>query len=203
MDNYILDGILEITKSEVLQKNTLLSSKLLSFYNTALVKEQFFVLTRVAQSIPSLGISDITPFSSILEWVHKKDLEEDQTNCSSHEQSTRDKDLKERMAEEAYFDTVDDDEDDNMNVVEDIHKEEEKEVEKKEEPAEKEEPVEKEETADSVDDFFGSRKPIKTNTPIKMSIKLNLSIPVDEADSKRLKIQQQDCFVCSKKHNHD
>lgn len=196
MDNYILDDILEITKSEVLQKNTLLSSKLLSFYNTALVKEQFFVLTRVAQSIPSLGISDVTPFSSILEWVHKKELEEDQTNCSSHEQSTRDKELKERMAEEAYFDTVDDEEEDNMNVVEDIHKEE------KEEPAEKEEPVEKEETVDSIDDFFGSRKPIKTNTPIKMSIKLNLSIPVDESDSKRLKIQQQDCFVCSNKHNH-
>lgn len=194
MDNHILDVILEMTNSEVLKKNTLLSAKLLSFYNTALVKEQFFILTRVAQSIPSLGISDITPFSSILEWVHKKELEEDQVKCSSQEQSTRDKELKERMAEEAYFDTIDEEEDDGMNVIEDLHTEVEKEVEKKEEP------VEKEETADSLDGFFGSRKPIKTNTPIKMSIKLNLSLPVDESDSKRQKVQQE-CYVCSNKQH--
>lgn len=186
VDKKGVDCLVQAIKPETFQMRTLFDSKLLVFFNTALLKEHAYVLTYVAEAITGLQIHSLEPFKSIVDWVEKwKETEETEETIPST--LDRDERMKEQMDEEAYFDAVDDEEE--AEPIEDVPVERVTiEAVKEEEPKE-EEPVD----ADSLQSFFKTSKQKQTNSPMRMSLKLNLNSSTFDCDSKRPKLEYSVC----------
>lgn len=168
----VLEEIFKITNLESLQGNNLFSSKLLHFYNMALVKENYYVLSTVADSIEKLGVGELPLFVSIREWVEEKQKQEQVSF-----ESVRDERIKEQMDEEAYFDGEDEENEEVIKIEEE--KVEDVIVDKEEE--------QESDPGDSLLSFFGTSKPVHSGSSLKMNLNLNLhSI---ESETKRQKLE--------------
>lgn len=181
----VLDMLLEYVDESVCRMHDMVSSKLLVLFNLALVKENAYVLARVAELVPVRGIGAFEPFKSIVEWVEKrKEMDE------LPRESDREKRIREQMDEEAYFDAEDEEE---MQVEEKTEEPKEETFVREEAEVSVQEEASAEEEGDSLQSFFKTNKPVQSNPSMKMSLKLNLEPSTFDCDNKRPKLSSHVC----------
>lgn len=145
---------------EALEKNNLLSGALLHFYCLVLASRHTPLLRLCAERAKELGLETRVPFSKMVVVVAEEAEEVPKVTVAPEAEKSR---LREELEEEAYFDSVDEEEGDRVDV---------------EQPAE---PVkmtllpsfaEKKEEDFSMDSFFGGGAKESSKKSVHIDIKL-------------------------------
>lgn len=172
----IIKEVYKIATISTLQKNNLFAVSLFHFFNSIYINKQIELLLDVVANVRGTEIASLVPFNKMI------DFTESLSKADSIQTSTATPILdqeKERMDEEAYFDS----EDEGDVVIPSVQQRELPSFGPKEEEKEEEKPS----GDSSILSFFGSG--LKTSSPLKLSLSVSLGPPEDESESKRVKLE--------------
>ena len=172
----IIDEVYKIATISVLQKNNLFAVSIFHFFNTIYLNKQIELLADVAANVKGTEIATFSPFTKILEFSDS--MSKTDSIPASSPTPVLDQE-KERMDEEAYFDS---EVEENVSIPT---------PEQRSLPSfETQEEEEKPNTSgSSIVSFFGTG--IKPTTPIQMNLHVDLSPLGSESESKRVKVDYE------------